>query len=80
MSDGKNGLTSPPTASTDIYREGAAIAFEVPLDQVTRVQRQLFKERFFLLVYDRRTTAANVGELVKAVGLQLRAQLRAERP
>lgn len=32
----------------DIYRYGASLAFEVPFDQVTKQQRQAFKERFFL--------------------------------
>ncbi len=72
--------TSQPSArdmtGTDIYREGASIAFEVPLDQVTRQQRQIFKERFFLFTYSRGTNKENVRELVKAVAEMMRAQLR----
>jgi len=54
----------------DIYQEGASIAFKIPYDQVTRLQRTLFKERFFLFVYAvyrRQTTREDVQYLIKAV-------------
>lgn len=60
----------------DIYFEGAAIAFEVPLEQVTRQQRQAFKEQFFMIAYSRGTNKENVRELVKVVAETMRAQLR----
>lgn len=64
---------------TDIYQEGAAIAFDVPLDHVTRQQRQIFKERFFLFIYRRGTNKDNVRELVKRVAEMLRPQLTSKK-
>jgi len=58
----------------DIYYEGASIAFEVPLEQVTKQQRQAFKEQFFMFAYSRGTTKENVRELIKAVAEGMRAQ------
>ena len=59
--------------TTDIYREGASIAFEVPYDQVTKHQRAVFKERFFPFTYRRGMNKENVRALVKAVAEQMKA-------
>jgi hypothetical protein len=64
---------------TDIYYEGASIAFEVPIEQVTRQQRQAFKEQFFMIAYSHGTTKENVRALVKAVAEGMRAQ-RSKQP
>lgn len=57
----------------DIYREGAAIAFDVSYDQVTSVQRQLFKEHAFLITYARSTSKDNIRALLKVVAEAMRA-------
>lgn len=65
--------------NADIYQEGAAIAFDVPLDHVTRQQRQIFKEHFFVFIYRRETNKDNVRELVKMVAELLRPQLTSKK-
>lgn len=60
----------------DIYQEGASIAFEVPYDQVTKTQRGVFKERFFVFVYRQGTNSENIRALARAVAEAMRPQLR----
>jgi hypothetical protein len=67
-------------SKSDIYQEGAAIAFDVPLDQVTKQQRQAFKERFFPFIYRRGTSEATIRGLVKTVAAGMRAQGGKPRP
>lgn len=62
----------------DIYQEGASIAFKTPYAQVTKLQRALFKERFFLFVYSvylRQANKEDVRALVKTVAESVRLQL-----
>ena len=60
------------------HYEGAAIAFEVPLDKVTKEQRLAFKERFFSFAYARNlaTPKASIPELIKLVAEHMRSSLR----
>lgn len=60
----------------DIHREGASLAFEVPLDQVTKAQRHMFKEHFFLTAYTRGIDSKHIGEAVMRAAELLRAQLK----
>jgi len=66
----------PADQELDLYVEGASIAFDVPLDQVTRTQRAIVKEHCFWIVYSRLTTRENVRALVGAVAEGLRRQLK----
>jgi hypothetical protein len=61
---------------TDIYREGASMAFGVPYAKVTSGQRETFKERFLMLGYGFGTSRENIREHVKRVASMMRTQIR----
>lgn len=66
----------------DIYFRGAARAFEVPLSEVTRAQRQTFKEQFFSFLYNplhRGASKESIVELIDQVADALKATWRTAR-
>lgn len=69
--------TEPET--TDLYRWGASIAFGLPVEEVTLAQRWSFKQRAFLIIYDRTTTRENIQERIRTAAKQMRAQIEASR-
>ncbi len=67
-------ITSTSSETFDLYRWGASIAFEVPLEEVTPLQRGIFKEHCVLINYDPTTTKENIRARIRAAAEQMRRQ------